>query len=148
MTTQRKTRQDTYYTVRPGDTLTAIANRYHTTVKQLQAWNRIPNANIIHPGQRLIVAKQEEFVAFPGKDWFAGMPNDPIILMMAYRLIDEGCNSYPGDVEGVSPKWDDDHRNSYAMWQRKLGYSGSDANGVPGRTSWDRLRVPIPTSGA
>ncbi|CAM5549019.1 peptidoglycan-binding protein [Streptomyces atroolivaceus] len=144
MTTQHETRHDTYYIVRKGDTLSAIARRYDTTVKQLQIWNHIADVDVIHPGQRLIVAKHDDFVPFPGKDWFAGMPNSPIILMMAYRLIDEGCNSYPDNVEGVSPRWDEDHRNSYAKWQRKLGYSGSDANGVPGRTSWDKLRVPFP----
>ncbi len=31
---------------------------------------------------------------------------------------------------------------SYAMWQHKCGFSGADADGIPGRTTWDRLRVP------
>jgi hypothetical protein len=28
------------------------------------------------------------------------------------------------------------------MWQRKLGYAGTDADGVPGPTSWTKLKVP------
>lgn len=44
-----------YYTVVSGDTLSAIANRYGTTVTQLQAWNQIKNPNLIDVGQRLRV---------------------------------------------------------------------------------------------
>lgn len=44
-----------YYTVRSGDTLSQIASRYKTTVRQLQTWNNIGNANLIRVGQRLRV---------------------------------------------------------------------------------------------
>lgn len=43
--------QNILYTVRPGDTLSAIAARYGTTVAQLAADNNIPNPNLIFPGQ-------------------------------------------------------------------------------------------------
>ena len=46
---------NTYYTVIRGDTLTKIANKYNTTVKNLVAWNKIKNANVIYPNQKLIV---------------------------------------------------------------------------------------------
>lgn len=41
------------YTVRPGDTLGAIAHRYGTTVGELAALNNIANPNLIYPGQVL-----------------------------------------------------------------------------------------------
>lgn len=44
-----------YYTVVRGDNLTKIANKFGTTVKQLVAWNNIPNKNLIYPGQVLRV---------------------------------------------------------------------------------------------
>lgn len=47
----------TYYTVVRGDTLSAIATRYGTTVATLASWNNIKNANLIYVGQNLIVAK-------------------------------------------------------------------------------------------
>ncbi|GAA2915956.1 hypothetical protein GCM10020221_09690 [Streptomyces thioluteus] len=40
------------------------------------------------------------------------------------------------------PPLDAADRNSYRLWQRKLGFTGSDADGLPGRTSWDALKVP------
>ncbi|WP_462399484.1 LysM peptidoglycan-binding domain-containing protein [Lacticaseibacillus pantheris] len=48
---------DTYYTVRSGDTLSAIAASYGTTVATLTSWNGISNANLIMVGQRLLVTK-------------------------------------------------------------------------------------------
>ncbi|MEC4017584.1 LysM peptidoglycan-binding domain-containing protein [Streptomyces sp. H27-D2] len=137
--------QDAYYIVEEGDTLSAIARRYGTTVKQLQAWNHIPNPDKIKIGQRLIVSKDErdvsEYVPFPGAEWFKRAPNSPIISMMAYRLVDEGCSAYKVDPE---PQWTREHRDSYALWQRELGYTGADADGWPGAESWAKLNVPFP----
>ena len=48
----------TYYTVKRGDTLGAIARKYGRTVKQIMTWNNIKNANAIRIGQRLRVSPQ------------------------------------------------------------------------------------------
>lgn len=45
----------TYYTIKSGDTLSGIAQKYGTTVKQLQSWNGIKNANLIYAGQKIRV---------------------------------------------------------------------------------------------
>lgn len=44
-----------YYTIIPGDTLSAIANKYKTTVAQLMGWNNILNANLIFAGKKIRV---------------------------------------------------------------------------------------------
>ncbi|WP_371494749.1 LysM peptidoglycan-binding domain-containing protein [Kitasatospora sp. NBC_00374] len=54
---------DFFYTVRSGDTLTAIAGMFGTTVEQLVEWNNIPNPDLIKVGQRLIVAKSVPMAA-------------------------------------------------------------------------------------
>ena len=46
------------YTVRSGDSLSAIAARFGTTVSALQSANDIRNANLIYPGQVLRVSGQ------------------------------------------------------------------------------------------
>ncbi len=43
------------YTVKPGDTLSAVAARYNTTIDRLMALNGISNARYIYPGQVLRV---------------------------------------------------------------------------------------------
>lgn len=42
-----------YYTVKRGDTLSAIASRYGTTVQEISQINGIQNVNLIYPGQVL-----------------------------------------------------------------------------------------------
>ncbi|WLQ41317.1 peptidoglycan-binding protein [Streptomyces laculatispora] len=76
---------------------------------------------------------------FPGTSFFSGRTSSPAITAMGRRLVAEGCSSY---TVGPGPRWTDADRRSYAAWQRKLGFRGSDADGVPGRTSWNALKVP------
>jgi len=43
------------YTVKPGDTLYAIAVKYGTTVQAIAAANNISNPNLIRVGQVLVI---------------------------------------------------------------------------------------------
>ncbi|MEU2108505.1 peptidoglycan-binding protein [Streptomyces sp. NPDC019507] len=76
---------------------------------------------------------------FPGAAFFTAGRRSAVITAMGRRLVAEGCGRYE---VGPGPEWTEADRTSYAAWQRKLGYSGSDADGIPGKTSWDRLKVP------
>ncbi|QNP61938.1 peptidoglycan-binding protein [Streptomyces genisteinicus] len=76
---------------------------------------------------------------FPGAAFFQVGRSSAIVTAMGRRLVAEGCGRYQ---VGPGPSWSEADRASYAAWQRKLGYSGSDADGIPGKTSWDRLKVP------
>lgn len=44
-----------HYTVRNGDTLSAIARRFAVTVRQLQGWNNMGRSTILRAGQRLTI---------------------------------------------------------------------------------------------
>lgn len=44
-----------YYTIKQGDTLSGIAQKFNTTVNQLVSWNNIKNANWIYAGQKIRV---------------------------------------------------------------------------------------------
>ncbi|MGW0313209.1 peptidoglycan-binding protein [Streptomyces flavidovirens] len=76
---------------------------------------------------------------FPGSAFFRPGTNSPVITAMGRRLAAERCAAY---VVGPGPRWSEADRRSYARWQRKLGYTGADADGVPGRASWNALKVP------
>ncbi|MCP3760151.1 peptidoglycan-binding protein [Streptomyces sp. TBY4] len=76
---------------------------------------------------------------FPGAAFFAAAPHSPVVTAMGRRLVAEGCSAY---AQGPGPQWTEADRRSYANWQRKLGFTGSDADGLPGRTSWNALKVP------
>ncbi|MEV7089905.1 peptidoglycan-binding protein [Streptomyces sp. NPDC093085] len=76
---------------------------------------------------------------FPGAAFFAVGRNSPVITAMGRRLVAEGCSAY---AVGPGPRWTEADRRSYAAWQRKLGYRGADADGIPGPVSWAALNVP------
>ncbi|MER6104965.1 peptidoglycan-binding protein [Streptomyces sp. NPDC001832] len=80
-----------------------------------------------------------EYEPFPGSAFFRAGRHDKRITAMGKRLIAEGCGRYE---VGPGPEWTEADRKSYAAWQHKLGFRGKDADGVPGKASWDRLKVP------
>jgi peptidoglycan lytic transglycosylase D len=49
--------QATYYTVRKGDTLAALAKRFNVSATILSAWNNLKGKVALRPGKRLIVAR-------------------------------------------------------------------------------------------
>lgn len=79
---------------------------------------------------------------FPGASFFTARTSSPVITAMGRRLAAEGCGTY---AVGPGPRWTEADRRSYAAWQRKLGFRGADADGRPGRTSWNALKVPYTT---
>ncbi|MFF2566689.1 peptidoglycan-binding protein [Streptomyces sp. NPDC058084] len=84
---------------------------------------------------------ESDISPFPGADFFRTGRRSALITAMGKRLVAEGCGRY---TKGPGPRWTEADRRSYAAWQRKLGYSGDDADGTPGPTSWAKLRVPKP----
>lgn len=77
---------------------------------------------------------------FPGASWFTMGRRSPRVLAMRKRLIAVGCNRYQSsadpDVIGSGDK------ASYEAWQRKCGHTGDAATWPPGKSTWDKLRVP------
>jgi len=81
-----------------------------------------------------------QYEPFPGASFFTAGRRSPIIAAMHKRLVAEGCNRYQSSAN--ADVWGSGDEHSYAAWQRKLGYSGSGADGIPGPTSWAKLHVP------
>ncbi|MFI9530757.1 peptidoglycan-binding protein [Micromonospora rosaria] len=145
------------YVTAPGDTLGSVARKFNVPWGTLATTNNLPmvvtESYAFVVGTRLTIPSRGSsldpqtggstpvggHVPFPGTEWFQGRPNSRIITAMGVRLVQEGCNPYR---IGPGTQWSDVDRDAYAMWQRKLGFTGPDADGWPGRTSWDRLRVP------
>ena len=79
------------------------------------------------------------YAPFPGASFFKVGRTSPLITAMGKRLVAEG---YKGYKVGPGPKWTAADKAAYAWFQRKLGYTGSAADGIPGATSWAKLKVP------
>lgn len=82
------------YTVKPGDTLSAIARRYGTTVSTLARLNKISNPNLIQVGQKLRVPRRGSSPSpapapnpSPGTGSVAGIENRPGVRGDAQQTI-------------------------------------------------------------
>jgi hypothetical protein len=83
---------------------------------------------------------KSSYEPFPGASFFKTGRRSPIIAAMHKRLVAVGCNRYQSSAH--ADVWGSGDERSYAAWQRHLGYTGADANGIPGPTSWSKLKVP------
>ena len=138
--TKPSTPSGTYVVVK-GDTLWGIAKDHKVTVDNLKKWNSL-KSDEIHPGDVLKVKApvvKVEYYAFPGANFFKIGKKSPIITAMGKRLVAEG---YKGYEVGPGPEWTKADEEAYKWWQKKLNFSGDDADGIPGKVSWDKLKVP------
>lgn len=136
------------YTVRSGDTLSSIADLYPgITWQQIYALNRqvigsdpdqiTPGMELVIPGPvqnsvnltRLIEAARTD----PPR---SGTPvSYSPVLIVEDALAEEGllARNFVDGHFGTATI------DAYAAWQRHLGFSGEDADGIPGRVSLERL---------
>lgn len=66
------------------------------------------------------------------------------VTEVGLALVEHGFGSHYH--QGPGPDWSDADTLNYADYQRSLGYSGSDADGVPGSTSLQKLLGYLPGS--
>lgn len=81
------------------------------------------------------------YAPFPGATFFKIGRKSPVITEMGKALVRAG---YKGYKVGPGPEFTAADKAAYAWWQRKLGYSGKDADGIPGPETWKRLKVAKP----
>lgn len=77
---------------------------------------------------------------YPGASFFEDGRKSPIIAAMHKRLVAVGCNKYKSTTH--QDTWGAGDKASYRAWQIKWGATGSGADGIPGKGSWDALKVP------
>lgn len=108
------------YVVKKGDTLSAIAAKYGTTVSTLVSLNKLANANFIKAGQTLIISGTAK----------AAVKNTGSLV----KVTDFGAMASNSGVIFAVWAWDKDHTDRYDMrWEYGTGdgywwkdYDGSD----------------------
>lgn len=91
--TTSKTPSYITYTVKIGDTLSEIAQKYHTTVSDLVKLNNIKNPNLIYPNQVIKIPKYHEGGIVAGMNFFKNIFNNlknnevPAILEVGEMVI-------------------------------------------------------------
>lgn len=148
--TGQQLHQDTHsYTVKSGDTLSAIASKYNMTVNALATLNGISNPNLIYPGQTLRVAdsgkggsvsnKATALIANTGStntytiksgDTLSGIASRYGMSTSALASLNGISNAnliYPGQVLKVSGSSNDSSATTYTV------KSGDSLSGIASR---------------
>lgn len=79
------------------------------------------------------------YAPFPGASFFRVGRTSGLITAMGRRLVAEGWTGYKF---GPGPVFTRTDIKAVAWFQRKQGWTGSDADGIPGPLTWQRLKVP------
>lgn len=123
------------HTVVSGDTLSGIAIKYKTTVKNIQTWNKL-KGELIKPKQVLLVkapakkasaATSEAIVPYPGKPLYKGQTG------MDAKDIKRIENAMGLKQDG---KFDDALTKAIKAYQKRKGLG---VDGVVGEKSWNMM---------
>jgi hypothetical protein len=120
-------------------------NRSESVWETAAGWyahSQVPENDHQDPGSwpGFVGTPAPKYEPFPGASFFRAGRRSPIIAAMHKRLVAEGCGKYQSSTN--VDVWGSGDERSYAAWQRKLGYAGPAADGIPGPTSWAKLHVP------
>jgi hypothetical protein len=145
----------TRVTVRVGQTLTAIAAAAGVALAVILGLNpdvaRHPDA--IRPGDSIVVPavpgqvpvpSQDPVPApsapgggFPGASTFGPGASNANVTLLGQMLVARGAARFY--AVGPGPAWGDADRRATEAFQLAQGWTGSDADGIPGATTWDYL---------
>lgn len=123
-----------------------VPENFHGDPGDIDFAGLVKLVNTILDDKPVPVPPAKQYYAFPGAAFFKEGKKSPVIEAMHKRLVAVGCNKYKTNTN--IDTWGSGDVASYAAWQKKysdqnkLGWSGDDVNGTPGKTSWDALRVP------
>lgn len=130
-----------HYTVGPGPSWGEADRLNCQEFQKAQGWTG-SNADG-YPGpttwQRLfdVIGSTPNVSVFPGSHFFGPGANNEYVTAMGKQLIKKGFNQYYS--VGAGPKWSEADRQACAAFQRAQGWSGSDADGIPGPSTWQKL---------
>ncbi|MFI2608016.1 peptidoglycan-binding protein [Kitasatospora sp. NPDC018619] len=75
--------------------------------------------------------------AFPGADKFGPGANNAYVTRLGQMLVQRGGSAYYS--EGPGPRWTESDRKATQAFQQAQGWRGSEADGIPGKATWDYL---------
>jgi len=126
-----KGHRDGHATACPGEPLYAL----------VKAGKLEPDAPAPAKPAKPVEAKPKPVYApFPGQGFFRIGKNHKLVTEMGKALKRAGYKAQYTPTDEFTRA----DIKAYAWYQRKLGYTGSAADGYPGKASWDKLKVSSP----
>ncbi|MEU3570101.1 peptidoglycan-binding protein [Kitasatospora sp. NPDC036755] len=75
--------------------------------------------------------------AFPGADKFGPGANNTYVTKLGQMLVQRGGARFYS--EGPGPRWGEADRKATQAFQQAQGWRGAEADGIPGKDTWDYL---------
>lgn len=88
-------------------------------------------------GKTTTKPKPPKATKFPGAKYFGTGKENKYVTQLGKALIKYGYKEFYS--VGAGPKWSASDLMATRAFQRAQGWSGSDADGYPGKETWDRL---------
>lgn len=110
--------------------------------------NQVPGNDHVDPGPlpNLFPASPAKpvphYAPYPGLSFFKLGRTSKVITELGKALVRAG---YKGYKDGPGPVFTKADKAAVQWFQRKQGWSGSSADGIPGPETWKRLKVAPPT---
>ncbi|WP_031102277.1 peptidoglycan-binding protein [Streptomyces sp. NRRL S-146] len=131
----------TTYTVKSGDTLSAIGARLGVKWQDIAKANGIAAPFTIKPGQKLKIPGKttapKPMPPFPGASYFGPGKNNSHITLLGKQLVKKSFGRHY--TSGPGPKWTDADRQNVADFQRSSKELRGDPDGIPGPLTWRLL---------
>lgn len=111
--------------------------------------NQVPGNDHVDPGPMPDLFKGTAtpgkptpiYAPFPGVSFFKLGRTSKLITSMGQALVRAG---YKGYKQGPGPVFTTADKKAVQWFQKKQGWSGPDADGIPGPETWKRLKVAPP----
>ena len=112
--------------------------------------NQIPGNDHVDPGAMPDIFRgsgggapkpSPVYAPYPGAAFFKLGKRHPLITQLGRALVKAG---YKGYKQGPGPTFTLADKRAVTWFQKKQGWYGSDADGIPGKETWKRLKVAPP----
>lgn len=108
--------------------------------------NQVPGNDHVDPGGmpslfRSIPKPTPVYAAYPGISFFRLGRRHALITQLGKALVKAG---YKGYKQGPGPTFTTADKKAVTWFQKKQGWTGADADGIPGPETWKRLKVAPP----
>lgn len=129
------------YVVVPGDSLSAIAWRYELDWRDIAAWNRLSNPDLIYPGQRLKLRRSAAGAPEAGAPVVAAVPPAPAPPPAPVTPL-------PREASSVSWRWPTEGKVVRGFQPELPGRKGIQIGGRLGQAVWPAAPGRVVYSGS
>lgn len=108
--------------------------------------NQVPGNSHVDPGVmpalfRVAPKPTPSYAPYPGDRYFYIGRRSKLVTELGKALVRAG---YKGYKQGPGPTFTVADKRAVTWFQKKQGWTGADADGIPGRETWKRLKVAQP----